>query len=229
VQLINEFPLPLPVDEAWPVLLDIQRMARCVPGASITSVDGESFTGTVRVKVGPVSFVYGGTATFVEVRADDHVVVLEATGRERSGNGAVRAAVTLQVLPAGGGMSRAQVSTDLDITGKAAQFGRAVIGQVAGSLVDDFAARLAQELSGGTIAPGGVPPREDSGEKPAAVPAAVPPPPPSFDPVKALALPLLRAHLAEILAGAALVMSGAALRRAAHPRRNWARTSCCSR
>lgn len=220
MQLVNEFTVPLPADQVWPALLDVERMARCVPGASVTSIDDDSFTGTVRVKVGPVSFQYAGQATFVEVHAEDRLLVLEGSGRERGGNGSVRAAVALRVEAADAGTSRARLTTDLDITGKAAQFGRAVIGQVIARLVDDFAARLAHELTGEAGGAVGGPPSVLDGAETDGLtrsPTSAPPAPTAFDPVRSIAVPVLRDHAAEILAAVAVVVSFAALRHARRP------------
>ena len=147
MQLDHEFTVPVPVDRAWPVLLDINRIAPCMPGATITTVDGEEFEGTVKVKVGPITVTYGGTATFLEVDETERRAVLEARGKETRGSGTASARVTAQ-LHDEGEKTRVTVSTDLSITGKPAQFGRGVMADVGAKLLGQFADCLSGTLAG---------------------------------------------------------------------------------
>ncbi|MFI5908920.1 SRPBCC family protein [Dactylosporangium sp. NPDC051541] len=152
MQLENTFTVPVPVDQAWAVLLDIERIAPCMPGATLTSVDGDDFTGTVKVKLGPVSLTFRGSGKFVERDEAAHRVVISANGADSRGGGTARATVTATLI-AEGDETRVNVSTDLDITGKAAQFGRGLIGDVSGRLIGQFADCLAGKLAAGSSAP----------------------------------------------------------------------------
>ncbi|WP_426511064.1 SRPBCC family protein [Dactylosporangium sp. McL0621] len=146
MQLENTFAVPVPVERAWAVLLDIERIAPCMPGATLTSVEGDDFTGTVKVKLGPVSLTFKGSGRFVERDEAARRVVIGASGADSRGGGTARATVTAALVAEGDG-TRVNVSTDLDITGKAAQFGRGLIGDVSGRLIGQFADCLAGKLA----------------------------------------------------------------------------------
>ena len=148
MQIENEFRIPVPPEQAWPVLLDIERIAPCMPGATVTSVDGDAFTGIVKVKVGPITVTYGGNAKFVTKDESTHRAVIEASGKETRGSGTAKATVTAE-LHDEGGSSRVDVVTDLAITGRPAQFGRGVMADVAAKLITIFADCLAGQLSAG--------------------------------------------------------------------------------
>ena len=170
MKLEHEFTVPASLDEAWTVLLDVERIAPCMPGASVTSVDGDDFTGTVKVKVGPIQVTYKGQAKFVEKDETAHRVVLEASGKEARGSGTAAATVTA-VLTADGAKTKAKVETDLNITGRPAQFGRGVMADVGAKLIGQFANCLADELAGGGAAPPAATPAKT------AAPEAAPAPP----------------------------------------------------
>ena len=148
MNLDHEFTVPVPIDEAWRVLLDVERVAPCMPGATLLSVDGRDFTGSVKVKVGPITVTYNGKASFAEVDDAAHRAVIEASGKETRGAGTAAATVTTQ-LEARGSTTQVRVTTDLNVTGRPAQFGRGVMAEVGGKLVQQFATCLADELSGG--------------------------------------------------------------------------------
>ncbi|MEV7978683.1 SRPBCC family protein [Streptomyces sp. NPDC086519] len=145
MELHHEFTVPVPVDEAWPALLDIERVAPCLPGAVVEDYDGTTVTGSVKVKVGPVTVTYRGTAVFEEQDAQAHRIVLAASGRETRGQGTARATVT-GTLTAHDDGTAVSVHTDLTVTGRPAQFGRGVLSEVGDRLVGQFAACLAQRL-----------------------------------------------------------------------------------
>jgi uncharacterized protein len=145
VKLENGFRVPVPAPEAWKVLLDVERIAPCVPGATLTGSEGDAHNGTVKVKLGPIGLTYKGTVRFVSTDEDAGVAVLEATGREMRGNGTAKAMITCTLVGAGD-VTDVKVETDLAITGKPAQFGRGALNDVAGSLIDKFAENLAAEL-----------------------------------------------------------------------------------
>ncbi|MGW3289026.1 SRPBCC family protein [Streptomyces sp. NPDC001002] len=143
----NRLTVPAPVEEAWRVLLDIERVTPCVPGATLTSRDGDSFQGRIKVKLGPVGLTYHGTVTFLSRDEADRTVVLEAGGREIRGNGTAKARVTCRLVASGTNSTDVLVDTDLAITGKPAQFGRGTLAEVAGTLIGRFAENLAAELA----------------------------------------------------------------------------------
>jgi len=148
VQLENSFTVPVPVDEAWRVLLDIERIAPCMPGAALDSVDGDDFTGRVKVKLGPINLTYQGKASFIEKDEAAHRVVIDARGKDQRGNGTAAATVTAN-LKAEGSITRVDVLTDLNITGRPAQFGRGVMTDVGNKLLGQFADKLAAQLGAG--------------------------------------------------------------------------------
>jgi uncharacterized protein len=150
MNLDHEFTVPAPIDEAWKVLLDVERVAPCMPGATLLSVDGDDFTGTVKVKVGPIQVTYKGKATFVERDETAHRAVIEASGKEARGSGTAAATINAVLADAGGGTTKVTVGTDLNVTGRPAQFGRGVMEEVGAKLVGQFADRLAAELASPT-------------------------------------------------------------------------------
>lgn len=149
MKLENSFTIPAPPEAAWAVLLDVARVAPCMPGATLTEVDGDKFGGTVKVKVGPIGLTYKGTAAFVEKDEATHTAVIDAKGRETRGSGTANAKITCKLLPDGEG-TRVEVVTDLAITGRPAQFGRGVIGEVAGKVITQFSQSLSEEIASGT-------------------------------------------------------------------------------
>jgi uncharacterized protein len=148
VELNNEFRVAVPAAKTWEVLTDVERVAPCLPGATLLSVDGDEFTGAVKVKVGPITVSYKGNAAFLEKDAAAQRVVLKANGRETRGNGNAAAVVTAQ-LKDEGDATRVVITTDLTISGKAAQFGRGVLADVAGNLIAQFARALEADTVGG--------------------------------------------------------------------------------
>jgi carbon monoxide dehydrogenase subunit G len=148
VQLENSFTVPVPVDEAWRVLLDIERIAPCMPGAALDSVEGDSFTGRVKVKLGPINLTYQGKASFVEKDEAAHRAVIDGRGKDQRGNGTAAALITAQ-LKGEGNTTRVDVVTDLNITGRPAQFGRGVMTDVGNKLLGQFADKLAAQLGEG--------------------------------------------------------------------------------
>ena len=148
MELNNEFRVAVPAAKTWEVLTDVERVAPCLPGATLLSVDGDEFTGTVKVKVGPITVSYKGNAAFLEKDAAAQRVVLKANGKETRGNGNAAAVVTAQLKDEGDATS-VVITTDLTISGKAAQFGRGVLGDVAGNLIAQFAKALEADILGG--------------------------------------------------------------------------------
>ena len=152
MELLNSFTVPADIDTAWKSLLDVEGVAPCMPGATLESVEGDNFTGNVKVKLGPVSMTYGGAAHFVSKDEATHTAVIEGTGKETRGSGTAKALVTTSLHVEGPELTRVDVSTDLTITGKAAQFGRGVMQDVAGRIIDQFSANLATMMAAGGAA-----------------------------------------------------------------------------
>lgn len=147
--LEHDFTVPVPVDDAWRVLLDVERVAPCMPGATLGEVNGDDFDGQVKVKVGPVTLTYKGTARFAEKDDSAHRAVIEGKGKDTRGNGTASATVTATLSPEGD-KTRVDVQTDLTVTGRPAQFGRGMMADVGGKLIGQFADCLAGQLSGDT-------------------------------------------------------------------------------
>ncbi|HEY2265989.1 MAG TPA: SRPBCC family protein [Streptosporangiaceae bacterium] len=148
MELDNVFSVPTTPAQAWEVLLDVERIAPCMPGATVEEFDGEVVTGRIKVKVGPVSLTYRGTAKFIERDSEAQVVVLEASGKETRGAGTASATVRASLEPeASGDSTRVVIHTTMNVTGRPAQFGRGVIAEVGGKLVEKFADNLAQLIS----------------------------------------------------------------------------------
>ncbi len=187
MQLENSFTVPVPVDEAWRVLLDIERIAPCMPGAALDSVTGDDFTGRVKVKLGVITLTYQGKASFVEKDEAAHRAVIDARGRDQRGNGTASAVVTATLAP-DGERTRVDVLTDLNITGRPAQFGRGVMTDVGNKLLGQFADRLAAQLGEGDRPAVPVPdavPAPDAAPSPDAVVAQGEAPAPGAAPVVA--------------------------------------------
>jgi carbon monoxide dehydrogenase subunit G len=152
MDLNHRFTVPTSVDETWSRFQDIASVAECFPGAQVTSVDGDTFQGTCKVKLGPIALTYAGSGTFVEKDEAAHSFVVEAKGRDKRGNGTAGATVTLTMAPSSAGTA-VEVTTDLSITGKPAQFGRGVMQDVSDKLLGQFVSCLEQKLGEASSAP----------------------------------------------------------------------------
>ena len=219
MDLTNEFRVSVPVEDAWNVLTDVERIAPCLPGAQLEEIEGDEFRGVVKIKVGPITAQYKGKATFKSKDDVGHVAVLKAEGRDTRGQGNASALITATLTPDGDG-TVVLVETHLTITGKVAQFGRGVLVDVSGKLLTQFVECLEHDLlsslpasaagvgvssssSNGSPAPAKAPAKPEptpvaaSAAPPAAVsppkPAAATPPPaksaPKPEPVAASAAP----------------------------------------
>jgi carbon monoxide dehydrogenase subunit G len=152
VKIEDSFRVDVPVEEAWKVLLDLERIAPCLPGAQLTEVEGDEYRGTVKIKVGPITAQYKGVAKIEEADEANRKVVLQAEGRDTRGQGNASATVVATLVPAGDGTT-VNIDTDLNITGKVAQFGRGVMADVSSKLLGQFADNLKKDvLTGGTTA-----------------------------------------------------------------------------
>jgi carbon monoxide dehydrogenase subunit G len=141
MELSNEFEVPVPVEQAWLILTDLERIAPCLPGAQLQEVEGEVYRGIVKIKVGPITAQYKGQAVMVEKDDVAHVALLEATGRDTRGAGNASAAIKA-ILTDHGDSTHVSVLTDLTVTGKVAQFGRGVLADVSAKLLDQFVVNL---------------------------------------------------------------------------------------
>jgi carbon monoxide dehydrogenase subunit G len=146
MELEHSFTVPVTRDRAWDVLLDVERVAPCMPGATLDSVDGDEIKGRIKVKLGPITMTYAGTAQFIERDSAAGVVTLQASGKETRGAGTASATVRSQ-LHAEGDRTRVTVHTSLNVTGRPAQFGRGVMADVSGKLIGIFADNLAAMLT----------------------------------------------------------------------------------
>lgn len=148
MQLEHSFTVAAPPERTWALLTDLQTVGGCFPGATVTEADEESFAGNVKVKLGPIAVTYDGKGRFVERDDEAHRAVIEGTGKGLRGLGNAGAKVTVQLTPDGEG-TRADVRTELNITGKPAQFGRGVMQSVSDKLLGQFVSCVESRLSGG--------------------------------------------------------------------------------
>jgi carbon monoxide dehydrogenase subunit G len=148
MELSNEFTVSASIDEAFAVLTDIEKIAPCLPGAQLTEVEGDEYRGTVKVKVGPITASFKGTASLTERDETAHRAVLKAQGRDTGGKGNANATITAVLEPAGDG-THVKIDTDLNITGRVAQFGRGALADVSQKLIGQFAERLEAEVLSG--------------------------------------------------------------------------------
>ena len=150
IELDNSFTVPVLPEQAWDVLLDVERIAPCMPGASVTSLsdDGNEIEGQVKVKLGPLALAYKGTAKFTEKDQENHTIAIEATGKETRGAGTASANVQATLKPADvAGCTLVSIHTSLNVTGRPAQFGRSLLPEVSGKLIAQFASNLEALIS----------------------------------------------------------------------------------
>lgn len=147
MQLENTFTIAAPIEKAWEALNTPQTVAPCFPGAALQSYEGDSFTGTVKVKLGPISLTYKGKGVYKERDDAAHRVVIEASGRDSRGNGTANATVTGTMVADGPDKTSVTMVTDMTITGRPAQFGRGVMSDVADKIIGQFAACVADKLA----------------------------------------------------------------------------------
>ena len=164
MELVNDFTVNVPVEEAWVVLTDVERIAPCLPGAQLQEVEGDVYRGVVKIKVGPILAQFKGQATFIEKDDANHKAVLKAEGRDTAGKGNASALITAKLDPQGEGTTKVTVSTDLTITGKVAQFGRGALADVSTKLLGQFVDCLETTVLGPSVAApiDEVPPEETS-------------------------------------------------------------------
>jgi carbon monoxide dehydrogenase subunit G len=184
MKLENEFTVPAPIERAWEVLLDLDRVAPCLPGAAIEGSDGDQHTGTMTIKIGPITARYKGTVKIEEADEQARRAVMRAQARDSRGQGTAAATITSTMEEVEGG-TRVHVETDMRVTGPAAQFGRGVMQDVSAKLMGRFADCLAEEMAGAEPAPAAAPAGAHTvGPQ---RPAATPPPGPAGDSAEAAA------------------------------------------
>ena len=147
MELVNEFTVNRPIDEAWAVLTDVERIAPCLPGAQLQEIEGDVYRGVVKVKVGPISAALKGEASFVERDDANHRAVLKGDGRDTKGNGNASALITATLEEISPTSAKCVVHTDLNMTGKVAQFGRGALADISGKLMQQFAKNLDEMLA----------------------------------------------------------------------------------
>lgn len=209
IELDNSFTVPVPPEQAWDVLLDVERIAPCMPGASVTSVEGDEIAGQVKVKLGPLSLSYKGTAKFTEKDQANHAIAIEASGKETRGAGTASATVQAGLKPADtDGHTLVSIHTSLNVTGRPAQFGRSLLPEVSGKLIQQFAENL-EALIDSTVAPaeGAEAASGEAGGATAGIPVqavAVPQQQESLNLIKLVGVPILK-RVIPIAAIAALI------------------------
>jgi len=142
MDLVHEFTVPVPVDDAWRILTDVERIAPCLPGAQLQEIEGETYRGIVKVKVGPIQAQFKGQASFVEQDHVAHRVVLKGEGRDTTGKGNAAALITAELTSLTASSTSVKVLTDLSITGKVAQFGRGAMADISDKLLAQFVENL---------------------------------------------------------------------------------------
>ncbi|MDA8195619.1 MAG: SRPBCC family protein [Actinomycetota bacterium] len=146
MELVNSFSVNVPIDRAWALLTDVEKIAPCLPGAQLEEIEGDEFRGSVKVKVGPITASYKGKASFIELNSDTHTAVLRAEGRDTKGAGNASATVTA-ILTGDETKTDVSVNTNLAITGKVASFGRGVLADVSNKLLTQFVASLEELIA----------------------------------------------------------------------------------
>lgn len=150
MKLENEFRVSVPIDRAWEVLTDLPLITPCLPGAMLTDHDADEYKGKIKIKVGPVTADYSGSAVFVQRDEAARHVEISASGRDSRGSGNASATITADMSTDGDG-TKVSITTDLKISGKVAQFGKGMIAEVSGKLIDQFVDCIEQELLGEAI------------------------------------------------------------------------------
>jgi carbon monoxide dehydrogenase subunit G len=157
MKIQDQFRVGVPLEDAWRILLDVERIAPCMPGAQLQEIDGDEYRGIVKVKVGPISAQYKGVARIVEAHVVDRRIVIKAEGRDTRGQGNASATVTA-TLRADGDQTDVAIDTDLNVTGKVAQFGRGVMVDVSSKLLAQFVACLHDKVLSGDASESSMPP-----------------------------------------------------------------------
>ena len=142
MDLNHQFTVAVPVEDAWRILTDVERIAPCLPGAQLQEIEGDTYRGIVKVKVGPIQAQFKGHASFVEQDHVAHRVVLKGEGRDTTGKGNAAALITAELTSLTASSTSVKVLTDLSITGKVAQFGRGAMADISDKLLAQFVENL---------------------------------------------------------------------------------------
>ena len=142
MELNHHFTVNVPVAEAWKILTNVELIAPCLPGAQLQEVEGDTYRGVVKVKVGPIQAQFKGQASFLERNDVDHKAVLKGEGRDTGGKGNASALITAQLTSISATSTKVEVNTDLAITGKVAQFGRGAMADISDKLLAQFSENL---------------------------------------------------------------------------------------
>lgn len=246
MKLANSFVIPSDPDHVFDILLDLEKVAVCMPGASLAERDGNEYKGSLKLRVGPITAAYAGTVTFTEVDRESRQAVLHAVGSEVNGQGSAEARITAQVQE-DGDASRVAIDSDVAIRGRAAQFGRGALGDVTQRILDQFARNLEESLMAGSDGPATAEtaaPAPEAGhgsaepgaaaQRPPSAPSKAPPASPadeSLDVMSVVVMPMLRRWAGVIAAFLAGALLGRAYGRrigqtrlqgsSTHPRPNW--------
>jgi uncharacterized protein len=205
MDLNHEFEVPVTVAEAWNILTDVERIAPCLPGAELQEVEGDTYRGVVKVKVGPIQAQFKGQASFVERDDNAHKAVLRGEGRDTGGKGNASALITAQLTEVSASSTKVQVTTDLSITGKIAQFGRGAMADISDKLLGQFVENLNTLIASQPAAPAA------TADAPAAQPDAGPrkidgPEAKPIDLLDAAGAPILKRALPVVVVVAALIV-----------------------
>ena len=209
MDLNHEFTVPVPVADAWKILTDVERIAPCLPGAELQEVEGDTYRGVVKVKVGPIQAQFKGQASFVERDDNSHKAVLKGEGRDTGGKGNASALITAQLTSESAASTKVVVTTDLSITGKVAQFGRGAMADVSDKLLGQFVENLNQLIASqpasapeSAAAPEAAPAAQtDGGVRKIEGPAAKP-----IDLLDAAGAPILKRAIPVLLVSAAVIV-----------------------
>ena len=209
MDLNHEFTVPVPVADAWKILTDVERIAPCLPGAELQEVEGDTYRGVVKVKVGPIQAQFKGQASFVERDDNAHKAVLKGEGRDTGGKGNASALITAELTSESAASTKVVVTTDLSITGKVAQFGRGAMADVSDKLLGQFVENLNQLIASQpasatetTPAPEAAPVAQtDGGVRKIEGPAAKP-----IDLLDAAGAPILKRAIPVLVVAAAVIV-----------------------
>ncbi len=209
MDLNHEFTVPVPVADAWKILTDVERIAPCLPGAELQEVEGDTYRGVVKVKVGPIQAQFKGQASFVERDDNAHKAVLKGEGRDTGGKGNASALITAELTSESASSTKVVVTTDLSITGKVAQFGRGAMADVSDKLLGQFVENLNQLIASqpasapaATPAPEAAPAAQtDGGVRKIEGPAAKP-----IDLLDAAGAPILKRAIPVLVVAAAVIV-----------------------
>ena len=207
MDLNHEFEVPVTVDEAWKILTDVERIAPCLPGAELQEIEGDTYRGVVKVKVGPIQAQFKGQASFVERDDAAHKAVLRGEGRDTGGKGNASALITAQLTGITSGSTKVEVTTDLSITGKIAQFGRGAMADISDKILGQFVENLntliaSQPAASAAEAPAAAQPAAtDAGPRKIDGPEAKP-----IDLLDAAGAPILKRALPVVVVVAAVIV-----------------------